>query len=167
MALRKKVKIETGQNNTEKKAGPVSLVILFAMMLTVFLVGAGMMFGYFKLLDPTGRESKAEQKEKEVTMHTMELGDMVVNLADTGSNHFLKLTITLEYPADKKTEEMLNEKKHLITETILLTLRNKTIGQVRPPDAVDRLKNELVAAVNNSLGDKVINRIYFTEYIVQ
>jgi len=66
-----------------------------------------------------------------------------------------------------KIEEKITEKKHLITETILLTLRSKNLNQVRPPEAIDQLKNELVTAVNNRLGEQVIDKIYFTEYIVQ
>lgn len=167
MALRK-IKTETNSGGpAEKKAGAGNLAIMFAMMMVVFLMGAGMVIGYFKFLDPDRKEAEADQKQKKVAMHAMELGDMVVNLADTNNNHFLKLTITVEYPADKKTEEMLHEKKHLVTETILLTLRSKTVNQVRPPEAVDSLKSELITAVNNRLGEKLISKIYFTEFIVQ
>jgi len=69
--------------------------------------------------------------------------------------------------ADKKIEEKINNNMHLITETILLTLRSKDLNQVRPPEAIDQLKNELVTAVNNRLGEKTLSKIYFTEYIVQ
>jgi len=172
MAIKKPNKKGAGtintSNATEKKAGSSNLVVLFALMMAVFLVGAGMVFGYFKFLDPDKKETAAEtKKEAEVAMHAMELGDMVVNLADREDNHYLKLTITIEYPADKKIEEKIKEKNHLITETILLTLRSKDLNQVRPPEAIDQLKNELVTAINNRLGEQVIGKIYFTEYIVQ
>ncbi len=171
MAFRKPKKKEPGTKNTavvaEKKSGGPSLPVMFAMMMVVFLVGAGMVIGYFRFLDPGRSEAQAEAKAKEPILHSMELGDMVVNLADEDGSHYLKLTITIEYPADKKTEEKINEKKHLITETILLTLRSKNLNQVRPPEAIDQLKNELVTAVNNRLGEKVLSKMYFTEYIVQ
>lgn len=168
MALIKSKKdTKNGQNaNLENKSG-VGNLVLFAMMMAVFLVGAGMVIGYFKFLDPDKKEAEAETKKIEVAMHAMELGDMVVNLADREDNHYLKLTITVEYPADKKTEEKVNKQKHLITETILLTLRSKNLNQVRPPEAIEQLKNELVTAVNNRLGEQVISKMYFTEYIVQ
>jgi len=172
MAFRKPRKKETGTKNAatpaEKKASSApSIAVMFVMMLLVFITGAAMVIGYFKFLDPDSKEAQAEEKEKHVAYSSMELGDMVVNLAGDSGNHFLKLTITIEYPQDKKTEEEIHAKKHIITETVLLTLRSKTIDQVRPPEAVDRLKNELVTAVNERLGGKVISRIYFTEYIVQ
>jgi len=168
MALRKPKKDPKNPTAAaEKKSGGGNLLVMFAMMMAVFLVGAGMVIGYFRFLDPGRSEAQAETKEKEVVMHSAELGDMVVNLADQDGSHYLKLTITIEYPADKKIEEKVTKKKHLITETILLTLRSKNLNQVRPPEAIDQLKNELVAAVNNRLGEKVLSRIYFTEYIVQ
>jgi len=169
MALRKPKKDtkNVSAGNLEKKSGAGNLVVLFAMMMAVFLVGAGMVIGYFKFLDPDKKEAEAETKEQAVVMHAMDLGNMVVNLADQDGSHYLKLTITIEHPADKKIEEKITEKKHLITETILLTLRSKNLNQVRPPEAIDQLKNELVTAVNNRLGEQVIDKIYFTEYIVQ
>jgi len=150
-----------------KKTGASNLVVMFAMMMVVFLMGAGMVIGYFRFLDPDKKEAEAETKEKEIVMQAMELGDMVVNLADQDGSHYLKLTITIEHPADKKIEEKINEKNHLITETILLTLRSKNLNQVRPPEAIEQLKIELVKAVNNRLGEQVISKMYFTEYIVQ
>lgn len=167
MALRRAKKDSNTAGSTEKQAGRGSLAIMFVMMLAVFLVGAGMVVGYFKFFDPDKKNAEAEQKKKEVVMYTMELGDMVVNLADQDNNHFLKLTITIEYQADKKIEEKIKKKKHLITETMLLTLRGKTVDQVKPPDAIDQLKGELVAAVNRSLGEELVSKIYFTEFIVQ
>ncbi len=171
MAFRNPRKKETRTKNAappaEKKAGGApGIAVMFALMLLVFITGAAMVIGYFKFLDPDRKEALAEEKEKRVAYSSMELGDMVVNLAGDNGNHFLKLTITIEYPQDRKTEEEILAKKHIITETILLTLRSKTIDQVRPPEAVDRLKNELVTAVNKRLGGDVISKIYFTEYIV-
>lgn len=169
MALRKPKKDpkNTPVAAAEKKSGGTSLLAMFAMMMAVFLVGAGMVIGYFRFLDPAGSEAQAETKEKEVAMHSAELTDMVVNLADQDGNHYLKLSITIEYEADKKIEEKINNNMHLITETILLTLRSKNLNQVRPPEAIEQLKNELVTAVNNRLGEKALSKIYFTEYIVQ
>jgi flagellar FliL protein len=166
MALRPPKK-ETQKNGTpEKQQGQGNMFLLFVMMLVVFLVGAGMVIGYFKFFDPAGKEAKAEEKKKEeVVLASMDLGDMVVNLAD--GNHFLKTEITIEYPEDKKIEELINDKKYQVVEIILLTLRKKTVDDVAPPEATDKLKRELIKAINAGLNKDVVKNIYFTQYIVQ
>ncbi len=170
MALRKSKKAtSTAGAAAEKKQGAGSnLALMFVMMLAVFLAGAGMVIGYFKFMDPDRKEAKAGEKEQEeVQLSSMELGNMVVNLADPGGNHFLKLTITIEYPQDKKYEELIQEKKHHIIETVLLTLRQKSVDEIRPAGATTQLKHELITAINNRLNEQVVQNIYFTEYIVQ
>lgn len=174
MAFRKPKKKEAGAKvagaAAEKKTGGASgnLAVLFAMMLVVFLAGSAMVIGYFKFLDPGGTEARAEEKQEREALSSMEMGGMIVNLVNGDGSHFLKLTITIEYSAEnKKAAEELQAKKHIITETMLLTLRSKTVDEVRPPEAVDKLKGELIESVNKRLGEDIIKRIYFTEYIVQ
>ncbi|MBF7081955.1 flagellar basal body-associated FliL family protein [Desulfallas sp. Bu1-1] len=166
MALRPPKK-ETQKNGTpEKQQGPGNMFLMFVMMLIVFLVGAGMVIGYFKFFDPDNKEAKTEEKKKEkVVLASMDLGEMVINLAD--GNHFLKTEITIEYPEDKKMEELISEKKHQVIEIILLTLRKKTVDDVAPPEATDKLKRELIKAINAGLNEDVVKKIYFTQYIVQ
>jgi len=169
MALRKSKKENKQTSQAAEKTGQVNFLVMFVMMLAVFLVGAGMVIGYFKFFTPDGNKAEAKEKtQKEVPMSAMELGDMVVNLAGGPTDdHFLKTRITIEYPEDKKLEELVQEKKHHIIETVLITLRQKTIEDVRPPRATDQLKKELVKNINDRLGKEVIERVIFTQYIVQ
>ena len=172
MAFRQPKKKEAGAKKAvapaEKKNGGASgnLAVMFVMMLAVFLAGSAMVIGYFKFLDPDNKEARAEENQKHVALSSMDMGGMIVNLVDGDGNHFLKLTITIEYPYDKEVEEHIEKKKHLITETMLLTLRSKKLEEVRPPEAADRLKGELIEAVNKQLGEDLVTKIYFTEYIV-
>lgn len=164
MALRpsKKEKPKTESRETQ---GRGNMLLMFTMMLVVFLVGAGMVIGYFKFLEPAGGEAKAGEKKQEVALASMDLGDMVVNLAD--GNHFLKTAITIEYPVDKATEALINDKKYKVVEIILLTLRKKTVDDVAPPEATGKLKRELIQAINAGLNKDAVKNIYFTQYIVQ
>ena len=171
MAFRQPKKKEAGAKKAEaaeKKAGGASgnLAVMFVMMLAVFLAGSAMVIGYFKFLDPDNKEAQAEENQKNVALSSMEMGGMIVNLVDGDGSHFLKLTITIEYPYDKEVEKHIEKKKHIITETMLLTLRSKKVEEVRPPEAADKLKGELIEAVNKRLGEDLVKKIYFTEYIV-
>jgi len=106
MALRKKKKEDKQTKATTTaadKPARSNLLVMFVMMLAVFLVGAGMVIGYFKFFDPVTNEAIAKEKPpKKISTSSMELGEMVVNLADRSGNHFLKTRITIEYTEDKK-----------------------------------------------------------------
>jgi len=164
MALRK-TKNSNNDNNSSEKKGISSFIIVFVIMLVVFLLGAGLAFGYFKIFASDKQDSQKESK-KEILLSSMELADIVVNL-DGSDGHFLKTEIVIEYPKDKKIEEMVKEKKSHIIEAVLVTLRKKTIEEVSPPNATEKLKEELINSINNRLNEKVVKNIIFTQYIVQ
>lgn len=168
MALRMPKKDNNPTGAAGEKAGQGNLFVMFVIMVAVLLTGAGLVFGYFNYFGPD--KNKAAESEKpgtETTLSALDLGDMVVNLAGPGSNHFLRAKITIEYVEDKETEPLVNEKKHQIIDAVLLTLRQKSIEEVKPPEAMEKLKQELVDNINNRLNEKVVQKIYFTEYIVQ
>lgn len=166
MAMNKQKK-EVKQVAPAEKSGQGTLLIMFAMMMAVFLAGAGMVIGYFKFLDPQGREARMhESLAQQSDLSTIQLEDLLINLAGS-DGHYLNTSITIEYPKDKQMEKIVQGKKHHITETVLLTLRQKTIEEVRPTEATDKLKEELIAAINVRLNEEVITKLYFTKYIVQ
>lgn len=173
MALRKRKKEDNktkaaAATTTSDKPGRGNLLVMFLMMLAVFLVGAGMVIGYFKFFDPdNGRAAAKEKPPEEIVLSSMELGDMVVNLADRNGSHFLKTKITIEYTEDKKIEELVQVKKPHIVEAVLLTLRKKTVDDIKPPEASDKLKQELIKAINERLEKEVVQRVIFTQFIVQ
>ncbi|TYO95477.1 flagellar basal body-associated FliL family protein [Desulfallas thermosapovorans] len=172
MALRKSKK-EDKKNKNKAPAvdnpGRGNLLAMFFMMLAVFLVGAGMVIGYFKFLDPDNKEAVANEKAgQNIPLAAMDLGDMVVNLSGGAGGHFLKASIVIEYNADKKVAELVESKKPHIIEAIQFTLRKKSAGDIKPPEATEKLKQELIKAVNERLGtEDAVQRIIFTQFIVQ
>lgn len=171
MALRKSKKV-VKQNKTKTAAadnsGRNNWLGMFFMMLAVFLVGAGMVIGYFKFLDPDNKEAVAKEKAQDISLASMDLGDMVVNLAGDGGTRFLKTNITIEYDADKKVAELVQAKKPHIIEEIQFTLRKKTAGDIKPPETTEELKQELITAINQRLGvEEAVQKIIFTQFIVQ
>ena len=152
----------------KEKGGGSNLIVMFIMMLLVFMVGAGMVIGYFRFFAPAPASGQQKQeKARDVVLASLALGDMVVNLADQDQSRFLKTTITLGYVQSKENDLLIEEKKNQIIETVLLTLRKKAYADVSPPDATDKLKAELIQAVNTRLKANVIKELTFTEYIVQ
>ncbi|WP_027363321.1 flagellar basal body-associated FliL family protein [Desulfotruncus alcoholivorax] len=173
MAFRKPKKDKDKQkkaDQAEKKtgAGGGNLLIMFVMMLVVFMVGAGMVIGYYNFFGPAAQaNNKQPKKEKVTVLANFDLGDMVVNLADQDQSRFLKTKITLGYIQTKENDQLMDEKKSQVIEEVLLTLRKKTFADVSPPGATDKLKTELIKAINSRLNASVVKELYFTEYIVQ
>ncbi len=152
-------------NNSTENKGNVNLKLIFALMVAVFLIGAGAAFGYFKFF-ASGNQGSQRESEKEIILSGIELDDIVVNL-DGSEGHFLKTKIVIEYPKDEKLEKLVKEKKSHIIEAVLVTLRKKTVEEVSPPNASEKLKEELINSINNRLNKKVVKNIIFTQYIVQ
>ncbi|AGL01649.1 flagellar basal body-associated FliL family protein [Desulfoscipio gibsoniae] len=167
MALVKPDKDKKNKSFAEK-TGLISLKIMLAMMLVVLLVGIGVIIGYFKFFESGGNQNflSKEKQAENITLTSTDLGDMVVNLSGP-DNHYLKTKITIEYPKEKEFEKLVSEGKSHIIEATLLTLRNKTLAEVSPPNASENLKEELIININNRFDEKVIKNVIFTQYIVQ
>lgn len=144
--------------------------------LFTFLVGSAVVLGflfYFNVIPPGSGANPSLPKKAEVTKKsktaeetaTLDLGSMVINLA--GSGNYLKIHVVLEYPDTKELREEVEKKEPQITEAVLLTLRSKSIEDLRDGSDLTKLKNELLTAVNASLKSGKINRIYFTEFLTQ
>ncbi len=152
----------------QQKKQPGFLQMVMAGLL-VFLLGGGLVIGYFNVIGIPGEEKaeKKEEKKEEVPTATLELGTIIVNLANPGGNRYLKCDVVLEYPENETITEELGEKEHEITDVVITTLRSKTVEQIQPLDKVAPLKNEIINAINTRLTKGKISRLFFTEFIIQ
>lgn len=141
------------------------LIILFCT-----LVVAGMGVGgyiYFIGTDKAEAKTGGPDPEKLVSVN---MGSLLVNLADPGGNSFMRLTPVLEYEknkANKKLSEELTRKKVVLQDSIIRTIRKKTLKDVQPPDSIDKVAMELKNEINKILDDGQIHRVYFAEYLTQ
>lgn len=157
-------------DNTEKQQKQPGFLRLVLAGLLVFLLGGGIVIGYITLVGiPGGDKDQKESNEKkeEQPTATMDLGTIIVNLADPGGTRYLKVDVVLEYPENEKLAAEMEEKKHEITDLVITTLRSKTVGEIQPLDKVTPLKNEIINAVNKRLTSGKILRLFFTEFIIQ
>jgi len=160
----------SNNNNSEKPQKQPGFLQLVLAGLLVFLLGGGLVIGYFNLVGIPGEKDAENQKneqEKEKPTAILELGTIIVNLADPGGTRYLKVDVVLEYPEDEKLAHELEEKKHEITDLVITTLRSKTVAEIQPLDKVTPLKNEIINAVNRRLTNGKISRLFFTEFIIQ
>jgi flagellar FliL protein len=149
------------------KKYPISLVVFVVVAGLIFLLNQGTLEAQEeveKVEEKTSSEEpKLIKKKKSLMFH---LDPFIVNLAKSGGNRFLKVTVSLEMSSpDVRFELKKNIKK--ITDSILLLLSTKVFKDVYSVQGKFTLKSEITTRVNQFLTKGVVKGAYFTEFIIQ
>ena len=148
-----------------KKAKGGGLRILLLVLLAV-LVGGGVTFGVLRFTGVlSGKPAQATPVQP--VLDTMDLGSKVINLADAGPSHFLRVDVVLAYEKNSALANELKAKQPQVTEAVLTVLRGMTSDQVLPVKNQDAIKQKILAAVNSQLIDGKVANLYFTDFLVQ
>jgi len=164
---------EEKQQEQESKGGGKKKLLLLLIFLVVAVAGGGAAYK-FLVLDKKKAETKEKQAEKiieeikatENVGVMFDLGTFVVNLADPDIERYLKVSIVLELKDQKvqaEAQKRLPEIKDAIT-TLLLTKRS---SEIRTPEGIEFLKEEIAKRVNAILPLGGVKNVYFTEFIIQ
>lgn len=97
----------------------------------------------------------------------LELGERVVNLADGGGMRYLRVKMVLEFKKNEKLAAEIKEKHAPVMEDILHVLRSKSVEDIRPLDKEEKVKTEIINSVNARLKNGKVERIYFTDFLIQ
>ena len=151
----------------------------YRLRLLAFATAAGLIFllnqGNLEAQEEVTEEEKVEEKasseepkpvkkvKKDLMFH---LDPFIVNLAKSGGNRFLKMTVSLEMSSPKVR---LGLKKNIqkITDSILLLLSTKVFEDVYSVQGKFTLKGEITARANQFLTKGQVKGAYFTEFIIQ
>jgi len=155
----------------------------YRISLLAFVTAAGLIFllnqGNLEAQEEVTEEEKVEEKveekasseepkpvkkvKKDLMFH---LDPFIVNLAKSGGNRFLKMTVSLEMSSPKVR---LGLKKNIqkITDSILLLLSTKVFEDVYSVQGKFTLKGEITTRVNQFLTTGQVKGAYFTEFIIQ
>ena len=151
----------------------------YRVRLLAFATAAGLIFllnqGNLEAQEEVTDEEKVEEKTsseepkpvKKVKKNLMfHLDPFIVNLAKSGGNRFLKVTVSLEMSSPKVR---LGLKKNIqkITDSILLLLSTKIFKDVYSIQGKFTLKGEITTRVNQFLTEGQVKGAYFTEFIIQ
>ena len=151
----------------------------YRISLLAFTTAAGLIFllnqGNLEAQEEVTEEEKVEEKSsseepkpvKQVKKDLMfHLDPFIVNLAKSGGNRFLKVTVSLEMSSPKVR---LGLKKNIqkITDSILLLLSTKIFKDVYSVQGKFTLKGEITTRVNQFLTEGQVKGAYFTEFIIQ
>jgi flagellar protein FliL len=91
---------------------------------------------------------------------------IIVNLAETNGQRYLKVNLQLEM-SEAKLEEELTARRAQLMDLIIAILSSKTIDEVSSTIGRNRLKREMIDKLNAELVTGKIINIYFTEFVIQ
>jgi flagellar FliL protein len=158
------VKEEKENGKTEKKKSSVLKIIIAAVGA---LVLGGIVMGVFVYNFGIPGVAPKPKESKKMVMENLDLGERVVNLNDSGGGRYLRVRMVLEYGKNEKLAAELKEKNAAIMENILHVLRSKSVDDIRPLDKEEMVKTEIMNSINTSLENGKIERIYFTDFLIQ
>jgi flagellar protein FliL len=163
---------ETGaEPGAEKKSSKKMLIIIIAAV--VILLGGGA--AAFFLLKGEDSESATASKPEAANTATVakgaigpmvEIEPFIINILDDEGTRYLKAAITLETDNDPVVEE-INQRMPQIRDAILLLVGNKTFSELADLQGKLQLRSELRERLNKLLSGGRVQKIYFTEFVVQ
>ena len=157
-----KEKEEVKESEEDKpKKSKLKLIIIGVLVL---LLGGGGFFGYSKYKKGKGEEAEEEKKVSIICP----LKSFVVNLYDKRGmgKRYLKVTMELEVGKEEhklKVEENIPQ----LRDTILILLSSQTLKEINTMEGKLELKHGILSRMNQVLGEKIVRRIYYTEFVVQ
>ncbi|NPA52177.1 MAG: flagellar basal body-associated FliL family protein [Aquificae bacterium] len=159
------------EQEEKKGGGKKKFFILFLLLLVLGGAGSAVAYKFLFLNKENKEEDKAEKiveeiKNIEEVGIQYDLGSFIVNLADKDADRYLKIAIVLEIQDEKvkmEVEKRLPQIKDVIT-TLLFT---KTSADLKSPEGLERLKEEILKRVNAILPIGGVKNVYFTEFVIQ
>ena len=161
MAERKEVK-DTEENLVPEKS-KLKLIIIATLVLFIGAVG---ILAYNKSIKNTEARTVTQKAEKVGIV--CPLKSFVVNLLDKRGlgKRYLKVTLEVEV-AKEEDRQLIDRSKPKIRDSILLLLSNQELNEINTIEGKLALKQDLLFKMKQILGEGVVRRIYFTEFIVQ
>lgn len=150
----------------QSKNNTLMLLVIISVVV-VLLAGGVSYFIVSNLLDSKGVVAKQGEQSKKEIGPLYALGEEIIaNLADSDSDHFVKTKITLEL-SNKKVEKEVQARTPQIRDTILNTLRSKQTVDFKQKEGLNSLRQEIIRKCNENLIDGKIINVYFTDFVMQ
>ena len=150
-----------------KTQGPVqpkkhgsSLIVL---LLVAALAGGGVTWAMLRQRAPIASEGPQVRKVREV----LHLEEFVVNLADHDSRAFLKIGIDLGQLKPQTKNREGNSFVPAIRDSVLTVIAKCKSDELLTPEGKNKLKQDLLAALQQRVPEAYVTEIYFTDFLVQ
>ena len=156
----------------KKEKGDKLVLIIVLVVALLFFAGAGV--GVFLLLNSAGQSTAPQtQTQEQARPSPSELGvfynferPIIVNLAGTNAERYLKIEITLEIDHSRTAREIDNRLPHVMD--LLITISSsKNLDDISTISGKNMFRQEIIDRLNMLLPSGKIRNVYFTEFVVQ
>lgn len=156
------------------KGSKIFLLALLPIILLPLGGGAWLAYSHYEDLATISnaiRRDFGKEQTKEAEDEPIEYGEfaqlenLVVNPA-ASDGRFLMISLGMEFSEAAVTEE-IGSRDVVIRDTVLRLLSKRTVPELSDIDLRDAIKDELRESLNGILEEGDINRLYFTQYVLQ
>jgi flagellar FliL protein len=165
---------EVAKQDSPPKKKSIILWVILGCVVVVIVIG-----GYFGWTlfakkkvnendDKTKISEAAAKSSPEGVRIIFPLESFIVNLMDnTGSGKkYLKVTIELEIGGEAEKKKLESYKTQM-KDTILMLLSSRSFEEIKTVEGKLDLKQAVLFQINQMVGQNIVQRIYFTEFVVQ
>lgn len=114
---------------------------------------------------PADSSASASNGPREYGSFTRMQG-LVVNPAGSAGNRYLAVSLAFESKSQSVVEEIKN-KRVVVRDAVLALLSEQTVDELSDPSRRDDLKKMLRNETNSLLRNGTVDRLYFTEFVLQ
>lgn len=158
-----------GETEAPEGKGKLRLLMILPLALLAMVAGGFVTFSQYPTVSrvmhrPPAPETEAEAPIEYGFFHQFD--GVTINPAGTGGARYLMLNIGME-AAKEATLEELKSREIVVRDTIIKLLSQRTVEELAVVEARTGLKDEVRDAVNGILRKGQIDRVYFTQYVLQ
>jgi flagellar FliL protein len=113
-----------------------------------------------------GKEGKGEKGKGAGSASTYEFENVVVNLAGTMGTRYLK-TAFLVTGSDKTLRAAFEANKPKMVDVTINVLSSLSLTDLEEAGAKNLIREKMIGAYNQAFGKKVVEQIYFSDFVVQ
>lgn len=156
--------------------GKPTLFILIAVINMLVVVGVGAMLylgqkkkaaepGIDDVIKGEHEQHEKEEKSKEFIGKLVPLETFLVNVSGSRGRKLVKINMELEL-SNAEVQEEVEKIKPKIRDYIIIIASSKTFNEISTKEGKDALRDEIKNQLNLFLTKGQINKVYFTEFIL-
>ena len=117
--------------------------------------------------EPAKGGKEGEKGKEAGAPGTYEFNNVVVNLAGTMGTRYLKTSFIVTAVQGKSIRPAFEGGKAKLTDITLNVLSSLTLADLEEPGSKNVLREKLVAAYNQALGKRLVDQVYFSDFVIQ
>ena len=146
------------------KANQVIITITVCLLIFFAAVFGATMFFIYRIMPI--KETYTKVMAGNEVKYLMPLGEEVlVNLADPLKQRYVKLNFTIVLDSEE-TQAEIEKRKAQVRDIVIKICRAKNSEELREKEGNDKLRNEIITAINEILPFGQVMDIFFTDFIV-